>query len=154
MRKRREKWEKTSEINRGPLLKKQRWRGNKTIIEIPHRASLFLTLSLTELLYSLTFWCCAHQWAKKRLGIAQVHFHPFLFWANWMIWQDTEWGWQMLICKHLISMMGTEPSRLKYNMQLQRKSTQTVNRFLKSLKSNYCKIRDKWMHHIFQKVVL
>jgi len=33
--------ENLSEINRGPLLKKQRWRGKKIIIEIPHRGLLF-----------------------------------------------------------------------------------------------------------------
>ena len=49
--------ENLSEINRGPLLKKQRWRGKKTIIEIPRRGLLFsLPFSMAELLYSLTFF--------------------------------------------------------------------------------------------------
>ncbi len=34
--------------------------------------------------------------------------------------------------------MGAEPERLKYNVQLQGKSAQRVNRFLKSLKLNLC----------------
>lgn len=48
--------ENLSEINRGPLLKKQRWREKKTIIEIPRRGLLFsLPFSMAELLYSPTF---------------------------------------------------------------------------------------------------
>lgn len=67
--------ENLSEINQGPLLKKQRWREKKDHNWNPtQRASLFFTLSMAELLYSLTFWCCARQWAKKEFCITQVHF--------------------------------------------------------------------------------
>lgn len=50
--------ENLSEINRGPLLKKQRWRGKKDCNWNPtQRSCLFFVLSMAELLYSLAFWC-------------------------------------------------------------------------------------------------
>lgn len=101
------------------------------------RAPLFFTLSKAELCM-LTFWCRIHRRTERKLSVTQIPLPLRVFWANRVIWQDTHWRWQKLICKHLISTSNRSQAKEMLTQCAAAAENSNVNRLLQSRKLNLC----------------